>query len=139
MTLLKPQQNFHSRLKFPVHSISKICFKKIIKMIGAKLTVGRRLVIGICWYQSTNRRFIYSHLFIHYHKGGLTIGYYQTRVNTFLEFISNITDIFRELLPNNTTHFSRHQWILAFFRELLANNTTKFSKFRINIKQCWHF
>ena len=31
---------------------------------------------------------------------------YQTRVNTFSEFISNITGTLRELLPNNTTHFS---------------------------------
>ena len=35
--------------------------------------------------------------------------YYQTRINTFSEFISDITDIFRKLLPNNTTRFSRHQ------------------------------
>ena len=93
---------------------------------------------------------------------------YQTRVNTFSEFISNITsttpkqhytlfqtwsnpDIFRELLSNNTIHFSRAyikqywhfqsygQTILHtfpkltsnntdIFRELLANSTTHFSK-----------
>ena len=41
---------------------------------------------------------------------------YQTRVNTFSEFISNITETFRELLPTNTTHFSRHQTILTFFK-----------------------
>ena len=39
---------------------------------------------------------------------------YQTRVNTFSEFISNITETFRELLSTNTTHFSRHQTILTF-------------------------
>ena len=35
-------------------------------------------------------------------------------LHTFSEFISNITDTFRELLPNNITHFSRHQTILTF-------------------------
>ena len=30
------------------------------------------------------------------------------------DFISNNTDSFMELLPNNTTHFSRHQTILIF-------------------------
>ena len=85
----------------------------------------------------------------------LSESYYQTKVNTFSELISNITDSFRELLPNNTTHFSRHQTILIFsqsysqtilhtlpelksnntdiFRELLANNTKHFSK--VHIKQ----
>ena len=51
---------------------------------------------------------------IHSHKGSLTIGYYQIRVNTFSEFISNITGTSRELLPNNATHFSRHQSVLIF-------------------------
>ena len=67
----------------------------------------------------------------------------------FPEFISNITGL-RELFPNNTKHFSRHQAILKFSesycqtilhtfseltsnntdisRELLANNTTHFSR-----------
>ena len=35
------------------------------------------------------------------------------KVNTFLEFISNITDTLR-LLPNNPTYFSRRQTILTF-------------------------
>ena len=86
------------------------------------------------------------------------MSYYQTRVNTFSEFISNITGTLRELLANNTTHFSRHQAILTFsesycqtilhtspeltssimtFSELLGNNTTHFS--RAYIKQYWHF
>ena len=73
-------------------------------------------------------------------------------------FISNITSTLRGLLPNNTTHFSRHQAILTFsesycrtilhtspeltssimtFSELLGNNTTHFS--RAYIKQYWHF
>ena len=63
----------------------------------------------------------------------LSESYYQKRVNTFSEFISNITDIFRELLPNNTTHFSKHQTIPTFpesywqtvlhtFPELISNN-----------------
>ena len=63
--------------------------------------------------------------------------YYTTRVNTFSEFISNITGTLRELLANNTTHFSRHQAILTFsesycqtilhtFPELTSNNTDIF-------------
>ena len=89
----------------------------------------------------------------------LSVSYYQTRVNTFSEFISNITGTLRELLPNNTTQFFRHQAILTFsesywqtithnfpkitlynidiFRELLAKNTTNIS--RVYIKQQWHF
>ena len=101
--------------------------------------------------------------------------YYQTKVNKFSGFISKITgtlrkllqqyytlfrissntDIFQELLPNNTTHFSRHQAIQTFsesywqtilhtfpeltsnnndiFRELLASITTHFSK--VYVKQ----
>ena len=73
--------------------------------------------------------------------------------------MSNITDAFRELLPNSTTHFSRHQAILTFsesywqtvlhtfpeltsnntdiFREFLANNTTHF--FRVYLKQYRYF
>ena len=31
-----------------------------------------------------------------------------------LDFISNNTDTLMELLPNNTTHFSRHQTKLIF-------------------------
>ena len=72
--------------------------------------------------------------------------------------MSNITGTLKELLPNNTTHFSRHQAILTFsesywqtilhtfpeltsnnndiFRELLGNNT---HFFRVYIKQYWHF
>ena len=48
--------------------------------------------------------------------------------------MSNITGTLRKLLPNNTTHFSRHQAILTFsesywqtilhtFPELTSNNT----------------
>ena len=104
--------------------------------------------------------------------------YYQTKANKFSEFISKITgtlrnllivweqyytlfqissntDIFKESLPNNTTHFSRHQAILTFsesywqtilhtfpeltsnnndtLRELLASITTHFS--RVYVKQ----
>ena len=43
-------------------------------MTGFNLTISRLLLIGIDWYPSTNRRFIHSYLFIHSHKGGLTIG-----------------------------------------------------------------
>ena len=67
----------------------------------------------------------------------LSVSYYQTRVNTFSEFISNITGTLRELLPNNTTHFSRHLAILTFsksycqttlhtFPEVTSNNTDIF-------------
>ena len=125
-------------------------FQKVFKMTWVKLTIDRLLLIGIYWYQSTSRRFIHSHLFIHSHMGGLTKGDYQIRVNTFSEFISSISDTFRDLLPNNTAHFSRHQSILTFsecywqiilqtfpdfislssnthiLRELPANNTTHF-------------
>ena len=61
--------------------------------------------------------------------------YYQTRVNTFSEFISNITGTLRMLFPNNTTYFSRAYIKQYIFRELLANNTTYFS--RTYIKQYW--
>ena len=30
------------------------------------------------------------------------------------DFVSNNTDTLMELLPNNTTHFSRHQTMLTF-------------------------
>ena len=43
-------------------------------MTGFKLAIGRILLIDIYWYQSTNRRFIHSHLFLHSHNGGLTVG-----------------------------------------------------------------
>ena len=44
-------------------------------MTRFKLTIGRLLLIGIYRYQSTNRSFIYSHLFKYSHKGGLSIGH----------------------------------------------------------------
>ena len=34
--------------------------------------------------------------------------------NIFSDFISNNSDTFIELLPNNTTHFSRYQTMLTF-------------------------
>ena len=43
-------------------------------MTGSKLTIGRLWLIVIYWYQSTNWRFIHSHIFTRSHKGGLTIG-----------------------------------------------------------------
>ena len=57
----------------------------------------------------------------------LSESYYQTKVDTFSEHISNITDTFRELLPNNSTHFSRHQTIATFSEGYWQNNTTLFS------------
>ena len=73
MTLLKSQQNLQFRIKsnYQFISISNICFRKFSRWL--ELRVGRLLLIGICWYQWTNRRFVHSHLFIHSHKGGLTI------------------------------------------------------------------
>ena len=55
---------------FPL--ISNICFNKVFMMTGVKLTIGKILLKDIYWYQSTNIRFINSHLFIHSHEGGLT-------------------------------------------------------------------
>ena len=66
----------------------------------------------------------------------LSESYYQTTVYIFSEFISNITDTFRELLPNNTTHFSRHQTILTF-PESYWQTIIHFS--RTYIKQYEHF
>ena len=88
--------------------------------------------------------------------------YWQTVSHTFPELTSNNTDIFKELLVNNTTNFQisyHQQTMLTFsksywqtishtfpehtsnntdiFRELLANNTTHFS--RVHIKQYWYF
>ena len=48
----------------------KYILQEIFKMTGVKLTIGISL-IGIYSYQSSNR-FINSHLFMHYHKDGLT-------------------------------------------------------------------
>ena len=39
---------------------------------------------------------------------------YRTRINTFSEFISNITGTLMGFLQNSTTHFSRDQAILTF-------------------------
>ena len=44
----------------------------------------------------------------------LSQNYYQTGANKFSEFISNITETFKQLLPNNTKHFSKHQLKLTF-------------------------
>ena len=69
MTLLKSQQKSQSHLKsnFLFTPISNICLEKFSSWL--ELTISRHLVIDIYWYQSTNRRFIYSHLFIHSLKG----------------------------------------------------------------------
>ena len=157
MTLLKPQQNFQSHLKCPVHSHLKYMLWKVIKMTGVKLTVGQPLLIGIYWYQSTNRRFIHSHLLIHSHKGGWP----NNSKHIFRVHIKHYWHFQGVTFKNNTTHSSRHQSILTFsesywltilqtfsdfislpkntdiFRELLANNTKQFS--RVYIKQYWHF
>ena len=73
----------------------------------------------------------------------LSGSYYQTRVNKFSKFISNITVTLMELLPNNTTHFSRHQVILTLsasywqiilhtFPEFMSSNTDIFREFLPN-------
>ena len=60
------------KIKFPVHLHLKYILQKVFKMTGVKLTIYTVSLIGIYWYQSTNR-FINSHLLIHSHKGGLSI------------------------------------------------------------------
>ena len=49
MTLMKSRQNFqaHLKIKFPVHSHFKYILKKVFKMTGVKLTIGRLSLIGI--------------------------------------------------------------------------------------------
>ena len=66
------------KIKFLVHSHFEYILQKVFSMTKVKLTKGRLLLIGIYWYQSSNRRFIHSHLFIHSHKGGFIISYDQT-------------------------------------------------------------
>ena len=73
MTLFKSQQNVQPHLKSNLLSHLKYMLQRVFKMTGFKLRTGRLLVIAIYWYHSTNRRFIHSYLFIHSHKGGLTI------------------------------------------------------------------
>ena len=62
----------------------------------------------------------------------LSKSYYQTRVNTFSVFISNITDTFPP--KQYYTHFQTSN-STDIFRELLANNTANFFRFHIIIKQ----
>ena len=73
MTSLKSQQNFQTCLKsnFLFTPISNIYFKKFSRWLES-LSIGRLSLIGTYWYQSINR-FINSHLFMHFHKGGLSI------------------------------------------------------------------
>ena len=85
-----------------------------------------------------------KHFFrVYFKQYRLSGSYYQTRVNTFSEFISNITGTLMELLPNNTTHFFRHQAILTFsesywqiilhtFPEVISSNTDIFREFLPN-------
>ena len=70
ITLVQEKLSVQTKIKFLFTPISNICFKKTT---GVKLTIGRLLLIHIYWYQSTNRKFIPSNLFIHSHKGGLNI------------------------------------------------------------------
>ena len=56
------------------------------------------------------------------------------------QWLHTFPDIFRELLANNTTNFSRFHNIINNndnFIELLVNNATYF--FRVYIKQDWYF
>ena len=65
MTKLKSWQNFQSHLKSNFLSLS--CLIYALKSFLL-------LLISIYFYQSTNRSYICSHLFIHSYKGGLTRG-----------------------------------------------------------------
>ena len=59
--------------KFSIHSsYLEYILQKVFKMTEVKLTIGRLSLIGIYWYQ-WNNRFINCCLFMHSHKGGLTI------------------------------------------------------------------
>ena len=60
------------KVKFPFHSHLEYILQKVFNLTGVKLTIARLSLVGIYLYQSTNR-FINSHLFMHSHKGGLTI------------------------------------------------------------------
>ena len=74
LPVIKSQENIQTHLKsnFMFTPNLKYMLQKVLKMTGVKLTIGRLSLIGIYWYQSTNR-FIISHLFMYSHKGGLTI------------------------------------------------------------------
>ena len=75
MALLKSQQNFQSCLKsnFLFTPILNICFKKFSRWLDSSQKQAD-FYFYFYWYQSTNRRFMHSHLFIHSQKSGLTIG-----------------------------------------------------------------
>ena len=60
------------KIKFPVHSHLEYILQKVFKMTGVKLTICRISLIGIYWYQSSNR-FINHYMFMHSYKSGLTI------------------------------------------------------------------
>ena len=72
MALLETQKNFPTRLKSTFLFAPSQLLQKVLKMTRFKLTIGRISMIGIYWYQSTNR-FINSQFFMHADKGGLTI------------------------------------------------------------------
>ena len=60
------------KIKFPVHSHLEYIIQRFSRWLESKLTMCRVSLIGTYWYQSTNR-FINSYLFMHSHKGGLSI------------------------------------------------------------------
>ena len=65
----------------------------------------------------------------------------QPILHTFPEFIPINTDIFRELLANNTTNFSRFYTIITQYRHFQRVTDKQFTLhfFSVYIKQYWHF
>ena len=74
ITLVKSQKELSDlpKTKFLVHSHLKYILQKVFKITEVKLTTSRLSLIGIYWYQSANR-LINSHLFMHSHRGSLSI------------------------------------------------------------------
>ena len=74
ITKVPAKPSLPPKIKSPIHSHLEYKLQRVFKMTGVKLTIGRFLLISIYLYQSTNRRFTNSHLFIYFDKGGFTIG-----------------------------------------------------------------
>ena len=83
-------------------------------------------------FQEVTTKWYYTRLQSSYQTLTLSESYYPTRVNTFSDFITNITDTFRELLPNSTTHFLILSSNIDIFREFIPRNN---DFFRVHIKQ----
>ena len=85
-----------------------------------------------------SKQFFRVHINNYWHFEVVTPEQYYTLFQT-----SSNTEIFKELLSNNTTHFSRHEAILTFsksylqtilhtFPEFISNNTDIFREFLPN-------